>query len=124
MSTHYSQPSAYTSRQSVAQPPAGTYYYTDAYGQPVYMHDPDAVMRERAMIPAAPPTTLGSWFDYRNPSYIKGLLIGAGAALLITNPTVQAAVVKGAVSAWSVVVGGIEEIKERVRDARAEKSMT
>jgi hypothetical protein len=108
----------------MGQPPAGTYYQTDAYGQPVYLHDPDAAGRERAFVPAAPPSSLGSWFDYTNPSYIKGLLIGAGVTLLVTNPTVQAAVVKGAVSAWSVVVGGIEEIKERIRDARAEKSMT
>jgi hypothetical protein len=75
------------------------------------------------LIPAST-NTLTSWFDYSNPSYVKGLLLGAGVTLLVTSPAVQSAVVKGAVTVWSAVVGGIEEVKERIRDAKAEKSMT
>lgn len=122
MSIPYSQQAVYANPHPTVQAPAGTYYQVAAGGQPLYLQDPDAPIRERAVIPA-PPSTLASWFDYTNASYIKGLLVGAGAALLMTNPTVQTAVVKGAVAAWSAVVGGIEEIKERVRDAKAEKSM-
>jgi hypothetical protein len=119
MSTYPQQP-VYPPQQT----PAGTYYQTTADGRMVYAYDPDAAVQERAVLPAAAPSTAATWFDVTNPSYIKGLLIGAGAALLVTNPTVQNAVVKGAVAAWSAVVGGIEEVKERVRDAKAERSMT
>jgi hypothetical protein len=90
----------------------------------VYAYDPNAAIQERAVLPPATTSTVATWFDFSNPSYIKGLLVGAGATLLVTNPTVQNAVVNGAVAAWSAVVGGIEEIKERVRDAKAERSMT
>jgi hypothetical protein len=112
-----------------AQQPTGQNYYQTYYqatpdGQAVYMRSPDAAIRERSLIPTAPTSTLGSWFDYSNPSYIKGLVLGAGVTLLVTNQTVQNAVIKGTVAAWTAVVGGIEEIKEKVRDAKAEKSMT
>lgn len=124
MSTPYSQQAVYPSQHPTAQTPAGTYYYQPPAGsQAVYLQDPNAAIREQAVMPA-PPSTLASWFDYTNASYIKGLLVGAGATLLLTNPTVQTMVVKGAVTAWSAVVGGIEEIKERVRDVNAEKSIT
>lgn len=106
------------------QPTGQTYYQTTPDGQAVYVRTPDAAIRERSLIPTAQTSTLGSWFDYSNPSYIKGLLLGTGVTLLVTNPTVQNAVIKGTVAAWSAVVGGIEEIKEKVRDAKAEKSMT
>jgi hypothetical protein len=107
------------------QQPANHAYYQTVYdGQAPYVRTPDAAIRERSLTPAASTTpTLGSWFDYSNPSYIKGLLLGAGATLLVTSPAVQNAVIKGAVAAWSAVVGGMEEIKERIRDAKAEKSM-
>jgi len=120
MSTSYPQQTTYTAPQA----PVGTYYQVDAAGQPVYVYDPQTAVRDQALTPSAPTSVVGSWFDYSNPSYIKGLLVGVGATLLVTNPTVQTAVVKGAVAAWGAVVGGVEEIKEKVRDARAEKSMT
>jgi hypothetical protein len=123
MSTTYPQQQAYTLQQPVMHTPTGTYYQTAAVGQPVYYHDPSAAIRQQTVV-AAPPSTVASWFDYTNTSYLKGLVVGAGVALLVTNPTVQSVVVKGAVAAWTAVVGGVEEIKERVRDARAEKSMT
>ncbi|WP_319523042.1 hypothetical protein [uncultured Desulfosarcina sp.] len=111
-------------QQSTGQNYYQTYYQTTPDGQAVYMRTPDAAIRERSLIPTTQTSTLGTWFDYSNPSYIKGLLLGAGVTLLVTNQTVQNAVIKGTVAAWSAVVGGIEEIKEKVRDAKAEKSMT
>jgi hypothetical protein len=110
-------------QQPTGQNDYQTYYQTTPGGQAVYVRTPDAAIRERSLIPATPTSTLGSWFDYSNPSYIKGLVLGAGVTLLVTNQTVQSAVIKGTVAAWSAVVGGIEEIKEKVRDAKAEKSV-
>lgn len=52
--------------------------------------------------------------------FLKGLAIGAAAAYLLTNDGVQRATIKGAVKMWSVVQGGVEEIKERFKDAEAE----
>ena len=115
---------AYPDYPPAQQPTGYAYYQTTPDGQAVYAKTPDATIRERSLIPAAPTSAFGSWFDYSNPSYVKGLLLGAGITLLATNQTVQNAVIKGTVAAWSAVVGGIEEVKEKVRDAKAEKSMT
>lgn len=67
-------------------------------------------------------SSLGSWFNLGNPGYLKGLLLGAGVALVVTNPTVQKAMVSGAVRLWAAVQGGVEEIKEQIQDAKAELS--
>jgi len=92
---------------------ASTYYYQ---GYPVDPRDPNAALVVQA--PASP------WLDVTNPSFLTGLLVGTGATLMVTSPAVQNAVVKGAVAVWSAVVGGLEEIKERIRDATAEKSQS
>lgn len=68
------------------------------------------------------PTGLESWFHFRNPSYSKGFIVGAGIALVLANPAVQRAMVAGAVKLWSGMQGGVEEIKERVKDIKAEMS--
>jgi hypothetical protein len=67
-------------------------------------------------------STMRAWFDFRNPGYLKGLAIGAGAALVLANPTVQRAVVTGAVKIWSALQGGLEEVKEQIKDIKAETS--
>ena len=119
----YSQNPGYLPPYPAAgQPVAGPYYQTVTNGQSPYVRSPDAVIQERSQVSAAPPSALGSWFDYSNSSYIKGLVVGTSVTLLVTNPTVQTAVAKSAVAAWTAVVGGVEEIKERIRDAKAEKS--
>jgi len=64
--------------------------------------------------PAQPVLGLGS------DRFVRGLLIGAAAAYLLTNEEVQRTVIKGAVKVWSSVQGGLEEAKERFRDAEAE----
>jgi hypothetical protein len=51
---------------------------------------------------------------------VKGLLVGAGAGFLLTNETVQKNLIRTAVRLWSVAQGGVEEVKERFRDAEAE----
>ena len=55
-----------------------------------------------------------------NERFFKGLLIGAAAAYLLTNENVQRTAIKGAVKAWSLLQGGVEDRKERFHDAEAE----
>jgi len=55
-----------------------------------------------------------------NPRFIRGALMGAAVAYLMTNEQVQQSAIHGAVRAWSLVRGGVEEMKERFRDAEAE----
>lgn len=90
---------------------AGQYGYAQPYA-PAYGAQPKA----------APASGLASWYNVRHPDYLKGLLLGAGAALVLTNPTVQKALVGGAVRVWAAVQGGIEEIKEQIEDVKAELS--
>ena len=58
--------------------------------------------------------------DFGNDRFVKGLLIGAAAAYLLTNESVQRTAIKGAVKVWSGLQGGVEELKERFHDAEAE----
>lgn len=81
-----------------------------------------------AAFPAAPaPQAQASWTQgwlaFSDPGYVKGLLLGAGLAYVLTNPTVQRALVKGAVTLWTTVQGGVEEVKEQIQDIKAEMSM-
>ena len=74
--------------------------------------------------PQSPATSLTQgWFAVTDPGWIKGLIIGAGITYLATNPAVQRALVKGAVTAWSAVQGGFEEVKEQIQDIKSEMSM-
>lgn len=68
-----------------------------------------------APVQPAPSATL-----FGNPRFIKGALVGAAAAYLLSNESVQQNAIKAAVKAWSMLQGGIEEMKERFRDAEAE----
>lgn len=49
-----------------------------------------------------------------------GALAGAAAAYLLSNETVQRSAIRTVVSLWSTLQGGVEEAKERFRDAEAE----
>jgi hypothetical protein len=88
------------------------------YAQAQYAQQPT---RTAAAAPA-PGAGLAAWFNVTDPAYVKGLLLGAGAALVLTNPAVQKALVGGAVRVWAAVQGGIEEIKEQIEDVKAELS--
>jgi hypothetical protein len=55
-----------------------------------------------------------------NERFVKGLLIGAAAAYLLTNETVQRTAIKSVVKVWSLLQGGVEELTERFHDAEAE----
>lgn len=61
-----------------------------------------------------------SFFNLGNDRFIKGLVIGAAATYLLTNESVQRATIRGAVKAWTLLQGSVEELKERFQDAEAE----
>lgn len=76
------------------------------------MHDPRAYYAGNAPAQVPPPPA--------NTRFLKGAAVGALAAYLLSNPEVQQSVIKGAVKTWSLLQGGVEEMKERFRDAEAE----
>jgi hypothetical protein len=53
-------------------------------------------------------------------SLVKGVLVGAAAAYLLSNQTAQRVILRTAVQAWAAVRGGVEELKERFHDVEAE----
>ncbi len=93
------------------------YYDPQGYAQQYSTADPSYYSQSPA---AASP--VGSWFNYQDSSYLKGFLVGAGVALILANPTVQKALISGTVKCWNAVQGGVEEVKEKVKDVRAEMS--
>lgn len=109
--------------QGQAQPGMGQGYGPAGYGPayppgpvqgayyPGYDGYPGAYYQAQSQTP---------FFNFANDRFLKGLLIGAAAAYLLTNETVQRTAIKGAVRAWSMLQGGVEEIKERFQDAEAE----
>ncbi|WP_454915873.1 hypothetical protein [Xanthobacter sediminis] len=69
----------------------------------------------------AQPGTGFNWHQHpAADSLIKGLVVGAGAAYLLTNETAQRTILRTAVQVWSFLQGGVEELKERLHDAEAE----
>ncbi|MBS9782776.1 MAG: YtxH domain-containing protein [Arcobacter sp.] len=51
--------------------------------------------------------------------FIKGALIGAGISFLLTNKTTQSAIFNGFSKASELFNVGMEELKERIEDAKA-----
>jgi hypothetical protein len=96
--------------------PAG---YAQAYPGAAMQGMSAAGMGQYALA-AAPAAPAQPFLNFTSDRFIRGLLIGAAATYLLTNEDVQRTVIKGAVKAWSMVQGGIEEAKERFRDAEAE----
>jgi len=89
--------------QAVYQQPA-----TQVYQQPV-----------QAAPPAAPATSfLG--LDVQDSQFWKGALLGTAITLLVTNETVQKGVVKTMSKLTLAAQSGMEEMKEKFEDAKAE----
>ncbi|NBC47551.1 MAG: hypothetical protein GVY22_06090 [Gammaproteobacteria bacterium] len=90
---------------------------------PAYQQAPMAAQAPAAAIPGRgypTPAAQSSFFNLGNDRFLKGLLIGAAAAYLLTNESVQRTAIKGAVKLWGGLQGGVEELKERFHDAEAE----
>ncbi|QAR32902.1 YtxH domain-containing protein [Geovibrio thiophilus] len=85
------------------------------YGYYPYPYPPQQHYADTSVYPH-----LKQWFNFREPSYVKGFAVGAGIALLLTNPTVKKAIVKGVVKVWGGLQSGVEELKEQIRDVQAE----
>lgn len=58
--------------------------------------------------------------SFLNGDFVKGALIGAGVAFLLTNKTTQKAIFNGFSKGSELVQAGIEELKERMEDAKAQ----
>ncbi|MEQ8602100.1 MAG: hypothetical protein RIB45_02185 [Marivibrio sp.] len=91
----------------------GPYAWPAPYAYGGYAQAPYAYGAPQTAQGAAPRPVL-------NQRFVTGALVGAAAAYMLSNPAVQDAAIKGAVKVWTVVQGGVEEMKERFRDAEAE----
>ena len=58
--------------------------------------------------------------NFNSGDFVKGALIGAVGAYLLTNENAQKAIFKTLASGASMFQAGIEEMKERMEDAKAE----
>ena len=83
-------------------------------------HDPYGDYRAYSAYPGAQSQAQTPFFNFGSDRFVKGVLIGAAAAYLLTNESVQRSAIKGVVKAWSMLQGGVAEIKERFHDAEAE----
>mgnify|MGYP003461914898 FL=1 len=54
--------------------------------------------------------------------FLKGVLIGAAATYILTNENAQRAIFKGFAKISTLFECGLEELKERYEDAKAEAS--
>lgn len=72
--------------------------------------------------PLYPATPANSFLglDLQSNQFWKGALIGAAVTLLITNESVQKGVVKAIAKVTAAAQSGIEEMKEKFEDAKAE----
>lgn len=88
--------------------------------QMVYQQPATPVYQQsvQALPPVAPTTVLG--FDVQDSQFWKGALLGAAITLLVTNETVQKGVVKTVSKLTLAAQSGIEEMKEKIEDAKAE----
>lgn len=109
---HHMLQAAEALRAQAAATGAPVYGYGPGYGAGPWWNGA-AWQQPAAAAPAAAPGLL-------NDRFVRGLLIGAAAAYLLTNETVQRTAIKGVVRAWGLVQGGVEEVKERFHDAEAE----
>lgn len=120
---------SYTHTETAAQAYPNSCDHTQS---PTYLHDQNQYQTPTASYAYASPEEAGlaypqpnaitNWYNFSDGSYLKGFLVGAGVTLLVTNPTVQKSIVKGAVKIWSLFQGGVEEVKEQIQDVKAEMS--
>ena len=67
-----------------------------------------------------PSTISDTLSTFNTNDFIKGALIGAVATYLLTNEKAQKAIFKTFAKGSQMLQAGVEEIKERMEDAKAE----
>ena len=55
-----------------------------------------------------------------NNRFAMGMLVGGALTYVLTNEAIQRAAIRGIMQVWLTIQGGIEETKERFRDAESE----
>lgn len=58
--------------------------------------------------------------NFNSAGFLKGVLLGAGAAYILSNPKAQETLFKAIIKGTSLLNAGIEELKERFEDVKAE----
>lgn len=56
----------------------------------------------------------------RNEQFLLGLLVGGAAAYVLSDEEIRGKLFKGAIQAYSSLMGGVAEIKEQMADLAAE----
>ncbi len=84
---------------------------------PVY-YPQQPLYTQQAVYPAPTSSLLG--VNVQDSQFWKGALIGAAVTLLLTNESVQKGVVKTVSKVTAAAQCGIEEMKEKFEDAKAE----
>ena len=72
--------------------------------------------------PAAPHASTSSMpaLGLLNNRFVMGMVVGGALTYVLTNEAIQRAAIRGIMQVWLNVQGGIEETKERFRDAESE----
>jgi hypothetical protein len=70
--------------------------------------------------PQQPSLMQSIYGDFDTSNFIKGALIGAVGAYLLTNENAQKTIFKGVAKGSEMFQAGMEEMKERFEDAKAE----
>ena len=73
----------------------------------------------QAVAPVVPTTSILG-LDVQDTTFWKGALLGAAVAMLVTNDTVQKGVAKSISKLTAAAQSGVEEMKEKFEDAKAE----
>lgn len=94
------------------------YYQAPAQDQQAATAPAAAAVSQNAAVPPDSSTFLG--LNASSSTFWTGAILGAGVALLVTNETVQKAVVKTFSKGMAAASAGVEEFKEKFEDAKAE----
>lgn len=72
--------------------------------------------------PEAPARVDNTWLglDFHNDQFWKGVVLGSLLTILITSETVRETLMKGVAKVWTGTKSGVEELKEKFEDVKAE----
>ena len=118
-----SHPESDPAAPAMTHPTAATQpYFHDQLQYGVYGYPP--LNQATQPYPPVPAQTTVLGLNLQDQQFWKGALIGTGLTLLVTNDSVQKAVMKGVSSIFSAAKSGVEEMKEKYEDIQAEMKQT